>query len=72
MSRNLMITISCDSNDCFNTLSIDLSEGNWEDCADIKIERSLDENSWYSNLDGDYCRNCADGARKNWRIGSHE
>ena len=66
MTRNMTITIECDGNDCLGTgeIEIDLSEGDWTETSEMKIEHALKRARWYSNYDGDYCPKCADQAKK--------
>jgi hypothetical protein len=63
------IKVVCDGKNCSTELEIDLDDGNWDEIPDMKIERELERNGWYSNLDGDYCTKCAEKARKDWRNG---
>lgn len=66
MSRDMTITVECDGKDCQEALEIDLDDGDWNEIPDMKIEKALEEYGWYFNMDGDYCRDCKDNAKKKW------
>lgn len=64
MSRDMTIVVMCDH--CENEIEIDLESGNVNDDYDVRVEKSLLEAGWYSNLDGDYCPKCKEQAKREW------
>jgi hypothetical protein len=64
MSRDMTIVVMCDL--CSEETNIDLDDGHPWDDYEIRIEKALERDGWYSNMDGDYCPKCSDQARKEW------
>ncbi len=65
MSRDMTITVTCDT--CHKEIDVDLESGNVYESYDERIETELERNGWYTNLDGDYCFNCAEKAKVRWK-----
>ena len=64
MTRQKTTIISCET--CFRQINITFYGDTLALIADLKTETYLEENGWYSNIDGDYCPECAPAAREKW------
>ena len=66
MTRDMTITVSCDTRGCTEEILIDLESGNLFDDYETRIDKSLEKAGWYINMDGEYCKKHAAQEEKRW------
>lgn len=66
VTRDMTITVSCDTRGCTEEISIDLDSGSLFDDYETRIEKAIEKAGWYINADGEYCKTHAKKSREYW------